>query len=642
MTQFTELPITNQSGLQYRTKVNSVLSAINSDNAGEIAPTVTEAYMTWLDTSVSPAILRRRNSSNTGWDVADPLKDDLANVVDYTKGAALVGGVGRVVSTISELKTLPTTGSPNAFVTGYYAAGDGGGGHYWYDSSDTTSSDNGGTVIVATDGGRWKLVATDSISVKQFGAKGDSVTDDYSAIQAALNAAPSNGTVLLPEGGTFLFNSQLTIPSGVTFKGSGSRVFGLLSNVIGSPSINIANGYYSAIENINISHATPASANTSIQLTDNDGDGTGSDPAQYFRMRQIRITNHATGIRIAKESTWCVFEDVVVTGNTGTAFSLSLCNFAQFERCIADSNSSGWFLDGTLKVILNACTAQVCSSTTTAAVSILNADNTEINHLWCERNEFHNVHIRGTSRMTRISEMLNQGAGFTSLTGRGIYVDGTSSNTIIDGGYHGGNATNDISIGNTAVNTIVIAPRSNTTLVVSDLSSSSTWVSSGQFKFPSTQMPSSDVNTLDDYREGVWTPVLSTTGVGFTSVTYDPVTGGRYTKIGSLVHVQGVVRTDAVTVGAATGGVIIGGLPFTAASNSGSTANGSCTLNIGYSVDFLGEEPTSALINAGTTTAALHYRNAADGNSLSLQVSDLDTGINKNYFYFSGTYIAAA
>jgi len=147
--------------------------------------------------SVGDAALRAALASN------DPLL-----------GSALVYGVGRVVNTIALLRALPQTGTQHAVVTGYYAAGDGGGGSYRYDPTDVTSADNGGSVIVATDGGRWKLTQRDSWTVRQFGAKGDGVADDTAAIQAAIDALPARGGDVYLGDGRFNISSTLFIGDG--------------------------------------------------------------------------------------------------------------------------------------------------------------------------------------------------------------------------------------------------------------------------------------------------------------------------------------------------------------------------------------------------------------------------------------------
>lgn len=121
-------------------------------------------------------------------------EQELSSSVDLSKGASMIYGTSRVVNSIAELKTLlKTTPSQNAFVSGYYAEGDGGGGPYYLDSADTTSADNGGTIIVAADGGRWKLVNGGTVSINQFGAKGDwngvSGSDDTAFIQAAFSSS---------------------------------------------------------------------------------------------------------------------------------------------------------------------------------------------------------------------------------------------------------------------------------------------------------------------------------------------------------------------------------------------------------------------------------------------------------------------
>jgi hypothetical protein len=82
--------------------------------------------------------------------------------------------------------------------------------------------------------------------------------------------------------------------------------------------------------------------------------------------------------------------------------------------------------------------------------------------------------------------------------------------------------------------------------------------------FPATQSASSDANTLDDYEEGTWTPVVSPGAGGtITSVT----TSGRYTKIGRQVFLE--MRVNITDVGTGAGGLDFSGIPFTPSSAVG-------------------------------------------------------------------------
>jgi len=79
--------------------------------------------------------------------------------------------------------------------------------------------------------------------------------------------------------------------------------------------------------------------------------------------------------------------------------------------------------------------------------------------------------------------------------------------------------------------------------------------------FPATQSASTDANTLDDYEEGTFSPIIST---GFTGTPVYSSTDnfGRYTKIGNRVYVHASVKIDSGITAAATG-LQYGGLPFT-------------------------------------------------------------------------------
>jgi len=81
--------------------------------------------------------------------------------------------------------------------------------------------------------------------------------------------------------------------------------------------------------------------------------------------------------------------------------------------------------------------------------------------------------------------------------------------------------------------------------------------------FPATQAASSNANTLDDYEEGTWTPVLSFATNG--TMTYTASTAnGYYTKIGNVVTCRVALNLSAFTAGTASGIARIS-LPFTSA-----------------------------------------------------------------------------
>lgn len=85
----------------------------------------------------------------------------------------------------------------------------------------------------------------------------------------------------------------------------------------------------------------------------------------------------------------------------------------------------------------------------------------------------------------------------------------------------------------------------------------------GQLPFPSTQNASADANTLDDYEEGTWTPIIGGAG-GQSGQTYG-LQDGRYTKVGKWVSLVALVYFSGAggAKGTITGVVTIKGIPFT-------------------------------------------------------------------------------
>ena len=141
--------------------------------------------------------------------------------------------------------------------------------------------------------------------------------------------------------------------------------------------------------------------------------------------------------------------------------------------------------------------------------------------------------------------------------------------------------------------------------------------------FPATQSASSDANTLDDYEEGAWTPI-----VGGNATYTNQV--GTYTKVGNRVAITG--HLTILSIGTGSTGTI-SGLPFTHVSNGLID-----TVSFGYfgglstSLTFLTAYISSnaaTITFAGTSTAQ-----ATIGNAIAVMTSGTD-------LYFSATYQTA-
>lgn len=117
--------------------------------------------------------------------------------------------------------------------------------------------------------------------------------------------------------------------------------------------------------------------------------------------------------------------------------------------------------------------------------------------------------------------------------------------------------------------------------------------------FPATQSASTDANTLDDYEEGTWTPVI-TSGTG--SITTYSITTAKYTKIGNFVFINLVIYV--ANIGTA-GGNCTFTLPFTSA-----TANG--VYGREYNVAGYGLQ---GLINGSTASGYVFNTKADNGNA---------------------------
>jgi hypothetical protein len=100
---------------------------------------------------------------------------------------------------------------------GYYSQGDGGSNEFYYDSSSSATVNDGSIVALNTMTGRLIQKDATRIHLKQFGAKGDGITNDTVRVQAAIDSLVQNGILDL-SGLEYLASGLAINTAGVTIK----------------------------------------------------------------------------------------------------------------------------------------------------------------------------------------------------------------------------------------------------------------------------------------------------------------------------------------------------------------------------------------------------------------------------------------
>ena len=88
-----------------RADINDNLAALFSQSSGASAPAVTTAYQPWIDTSVSPAVWKIRNGSNSGWITIGTI--DATTFAAGGLTAIANGGTGQTTATNAINALLP-------------------------------------------------------------------------------------------------------------------------------------------------------------------------------------------------------------------------------------------------------------------------------------------------------------------------------------------------------------------------------------------------------------------------------------------------------------------------------------------------------------------------------------------------------
>jgi len=92
MAQDFSLPVgTDRLNVAIKTKIADSLEALRTVHSGTTAPTATVAYMLWMDTGSTPAVLKMRNSSDSDWVAVSSLAGSPTRRLQAESVASLTG-----------------------------------------------------------------------------------------------------------------------------------------------------------------------------------------------------------------------------------------------------------------------------------------------------------------------------------------------------------------------------------------------------------------------------------------------------------------------------------------------------------------------------------------------------------------------
>lgn len=452
------------------------------------------------------------------------------------------------------------------------------------------------------------LTTFNAQSIKAFGATGNGTTDDTSAIQAAINATPTGGTLKIPTG-TYLISSTLTRNTQINIVGDGQwqsiiLMASTMTNVqdafhfapTGSSAIpgwsltgfaikqqGVAAGRHGLfidstgmsssafIYNFYINRVAilPTGAGQSI-----NGNGNASNACYTYseisdcNLESISLTNAGDGVTIRNN---------VITAATGSNNAIYVLQVAGAAGLVIRDNVIAVL---GASILLDTCVCpSIMNNELETPVGITNVYGFMID-------------LRGTGGIGCLSPVLI-GNGFSVLTGTGnpipIRVQNSANAQIINGrmsiqtGSH-------ITITASATDTVI--------------GTSARWDVVGVFQGSPT-LTDAGTRTISDAAR-TWTPGIASSGGG--TPTYTTQTG-IYQVIGRTVYAQFNVVTSAVGTLAA-GTLTLTGLPITATSAAfAGRILASAVSGIGYDTNFSGmtgrvtSSSTTALIMENPTTS---------------------------------------
>jgi Pectate lyase superfamily protein len=368
------------------------------------------------------------------------------------------------ISDLLSLDIYSEIGEVLFIAQGYHKPFDGGGGAFYW-CEDSKVPENRGIYFRSykSEVGRWiRFELNSEINVKHFGASGDGIADDTSAIQSAIDSLKTaddtltGGIVSIPRG-RYKISRPITINSlnsaglpSVFLRGQGihNTILIAAEDFIGEAILLFEKATYCRVEDIHLF------GRTTIQAGMKDATG-GSHLtvrrvfAQKFNngflMKDSFMTNFEgcraksckTGFRFVGFHTSLLISNCYALNNDGPGFHFSGVVYSNMLSCGSDDNLVGYRIENSNSMTISGCGAEICRQ---SAFEVANADDfgnksiitdtnirltscfaTDCNRSRSERgSSIHFESTRDQDRLTVDSFQEHSSTSLYSVTGTGV------------------------------------------------------------------------------------------------------------------------------------------------------------------------------------------------------------------------------
>ncbi len=241
-----------------------------------------------------------------------------------------------------------------------------------------------GQILTANDSTHATWQSPIVFNVKTYGAAGDNITDDTTAIQSAITAATTTKGVVFFPAATYKITTPLTMVAGVTLQGAGKAASIIHQSGANQNGLNLTSAseivYEASIKDLGVL-GTGSGTGIGINIKT-----TAAHPLDYGSITDVDVTSFGShGIFLGGPIVWKLegvktasnggngfyidgtvsfvtsisFSACYANGNTGDGYHFVQVNYSSLNGCAADGNAIGYYAKDVAGISFNGCGAEV-------------------------------------------------------------------------------------------------------------------------------------------------------------------------------------------------------------------------------------------------------------------------------------------